>query len=338
MTSASRRIDLGRWRSLAGYGHFALRRDAADAPTFCQFSGGSTSAFLACMSPDEVVLSFQNTGREHERTLEFVREVGEALGREVLWLEFRPPKQKGAPPREFQWARVDFKTAARRGEPFAEFMRCINEYRATKGEPDVSPWAGSRICTVHLKHRVLDHYQRSTGIDADDRWVGLRADEPERVYGLRRQQTRDRGLFAPLFDAGVTKADVLEFWSRQSFDLGIPEHDGNCDGCFLKDQADIARAIGDRPEAVKWWGGMQERYARFGGETHVGYRQLAAELPARLAMEEAFRLRLPLADTFGLSPRRFNQILRQEKKRYEEGPKRVSCSCEASMTPEGDDA
>jgi 3'-phosphoadenosine 5'-phosphosulfate sulfotransferase (PAPS reductase)/FAD synthetase len=46
------------------------------------FSGGETSAYMIDfikrnLAYDDVVYTFANTGLEHERTLEFVRRVGE---------------------------------------------------------------------------------------------------------------------------------------------------------------------------------------------------------------------------------------------------------------------
>lgn len=62
--------------------------------------------------------SFQNTGEEHRRTYEFVDELAAASGREITWLEYRPPKRRGGPPREASFAIVNAKTADRNGGPF----------------------------------------------------------------------------------------------------------------------------------------------------------------------------------------------------------------------------
>ena len=214
-------------------------------------------------------------------------------------------------------------------------MRAINQYRRACGNPPIAPWAKERLCTTHVKHRVLDHYLRSLSVAAHDRWVGLRADEPHRVAGLRRQETATRTLTAPLYQAGVTKEDVAAFRADQPFDLGIPEHDGNCDGCFLKDQADIARAIGTTPEATAFWQGMQDDHPRFGGERLPSYAMLAGELPVRLDIERALRDgKEPPAPPPGVDPRRL--VVIQERKRYAAGPQTFSCACEGAMDPEHD--
>lgn len=326
-------LDFGRWDSLRGYGAFAARDN--ENPLVIQFSGGRTSAFMTAMAPDEAMVFFENTGVEDEKTLEFVQNVGESLGIDIVWLEMRPPVKKGARPRDFRWERVNFKTASRKGEPFEDFMRCINEYRDSKGEPHIAPWVNGRICTTHLKHRVLDHYLTEHGIEAHDRWLGLRADEPDRVRKLQAQETRTKGLLAPLHTAGIDKPTILDFWSRQPFDLGLEEEDGNCRGCFLKDMADVSRSIGKDPWHVEWWSRMQETYSRFGGEKWPSYRVLAEQRPMRLAIEGALREGadpIAMLEASGATvDKRVKLIVRQEVRRFENGPTQFSCACESSM-------
>lgn len=327
-------LQFGKLASLKSSGPFVAR----DEFSIVQFSGGRTSATLAALSDERCQLFFENTGKEHEKTLEFVQAMSEAIGRKVTWLEFRPPARRGAPPKEFGFAIVDFKTAARKGEPFAEMMRCMAEYRATKRKPPVAPWAKSRICTTHLKHRVLDHYLTSIGVHGHERMLGLRADEPDRVARLPAQETRVKTLRAPLTEAGITKVDVLEFWSDKDFDLGLEEHEGNCDGCFLKDQADRSRAIGNDPETTMYWQSLQDTYPRFGGRDCVSYTQLAKELPARLLVERILsRGEKPNLEYISAltgapaSPRRLQLVIEQERKRFIHGTQKFSCACESSM-------
>ena len=308
------------------YGPFEAK---TDNPLFVQFSGGLTSGFMTCMAPDHAIITYQNTGREHEKTLEFIQRVGDALNREIVWLEFRPPKLLGYEPNKFQWERVNFRTAARKGEPFYECMNALAAYRRHKNETPIAPWARQRLCTTYLKHRVLDHYVRDLGIHAHDRWIGLRADEEHRVAGLRMQETRDKGLHVPLYLAGLSVWDIRAFWEKQPFTLDIETYLGNCDGCFLKDQGDQSRAIGDNPSAIEFWDRMQREFPMFGGQDHPGYAALANEMPTRLAIESAFREQKEPIDDKRLSPKRFLQVLRQEKRRYEEGSSSWSCACES---------
>ena len=324
-------INLGRWRSMLEYGPFAAH---TNNPLFVQFSGGATSGFMACMAPDNAVITYQNTGREHEKTLEFVQRVGDELKRDIVWLEWRPPSGEGSPPDMFKWERVNFTSAARKGEPFYECMKALAAYRKSKNEEPIAPWARQRLCTTYLKHRVLDHYVRDQGIHAHDRWIGLRADEPHRVAGLRKQETRDKGLHVPLYEGGISVWDIHAFWEKQPFSLGIEAFRGNCDGCFLKDQADQSRAIGTEPSAVEFWARMQREFPRFGGQDHPGYVALAHELPTRLGIETALREQREPEDDGRLLPKRFLNVLRQEKRRFEDGSSQWSCACETKIDDE----
>ena len=57
----------------------------------------------------------------------------------------------------------------------------------------------------------------------------------------------------PLADAGVAERDVLAWWKRQPFDLGIPSYAGNCVLCFLKGRAKLLRLIREDPSRADWW-------------------------------------------------------------------------------------
>ena len=52
----------------------------------------------------------------------------------------------------------------------------------------------------------------------------------------------------PLADAGARQADVLDWWKRQPFDLGIPSYAGNCTLCMLKGRAKLIRLIRAGPD------------------------------------------------------------------------------------------
>jgi hypothetical protein len=318
-------LNLGPWNRLVGSGPFAYR-----GPAFAGISGGRTSAMMAALCDERVVFTFCNTGREHPRTLDYLNELDAALGRRIVWLEFRPPRVKGARPRDFEFAVVDYRTAARKGEPFDAFMQALAEYRAANGEPPLAPWARGRICTGYLKHKVKEHYIASLGITEYDNVVGLRADEPRRVRELLALGTKRYTFRCPLFDAQITKKDVLAFWASQSFDLDLPEHLGNCTGCYLKDYADISRALGEPETDAAWWIAMQRRYKDFGGRNFPGYDRLLHELPTRLSIEAALRRGEQPESDGRLEPKHFKLVVIQERKRMESGAAAFSCACEAT--------
>lgn len=295
-------------------------------------SGGRTSAYMATLLPKDTILSFQNTGREHPATLDFLRELEQFLGREIVWLEWRPPAEVGGRPRDFRFERVTFETADRKGEVFRGLMEALAAFRRVhKGLPPIAPWARARLCTSYLKIRVQEHFVASLKWDEYISYIGLRADEPNRVAVSKARATEAKTIAVPLFDLGVTKDDVNTFWSRQSFDLRIQPHQGNCTACFLKDQADTSRVMMEPETDPEFWEEMQESYPNFGGEAHAGYANLRAEGPMRLSIEASLRggaSRKSLIAPEGFDPKRFRLVVIQEDKRIQHGATPFSCNCE----------
>jgi 3'-phosphoadenosine 5'-phosphosulfate sulfotransferase (PAPS reductase)/FAD synthetase len=244
------------------------------------FSGGRTSAYMLRHIidangglPDRVVVSFQNTGREMPETLDFVAEVGSRWGVPIVWLEYRPT----APFFEV----VSHNSASRNGEPF-DMLIDRKQYL---------PNQQSRFCTIELKIRTAKRYLVSLGWKRWINAIGLRKDEPDRLVNLPRTwnpkgewvqqevkgklkrvwvgepRAKDRWLsWTPLADAGVGRHHVTEFWSRQGFDLRLPNVKGNCwlgncDGCFLKSEAHVAAFTRDFPERAAWWEAAEARIA-----------------------------------------------------------------------------
>jgi 3'-phosphoadenosine 5'-phosphosulfate sulfotransferase (PAPS reductase)/FAD synthetase len=213
------------------------------------FSGGRTSAYMLHQIledngglPDRVVVAFQNTGREMPQTLDFVAEVGSRWGVPIVWLEYLPT----AP----GFMVVDHVTAARNGEPFAALIR----------KRKFLPNQQARFCTQELKVRPAKKYLLSLGWDRWTNAVGLRADEPRR---LNKPPPKDRwAVWTPLAAAGIGKLDVKAFWDAQPFDLKLPNIRGkswlgNCDGCFLKSEANVAALAREFPERHQWWEDME---------------------------------------------------------------------------------
>jgi 3'-phosphoadenosine 5'-phosphosulfate sulfotransferase (PAPS reductase)/FAD synthetase len=214
------------------------------------FSGGRTSAFMLHEIlqangplPERVVVSFQNTGREMPETLDFVEACSARWGVRVVWLEYRPE----APRFEV----VSHNSASRYGQPFEALIR----------RRRMLPNRVARFCTAELKVHTQSRYLHSLGWE---RWacaVGIRADEPRRLGG--RTAARERWTnWYPLAAAGVAKRDVARFWTRQPFDLRLPNVNGrtqlgNCDGCFLKSEAALAALARDHPERAAWWERME---------------------------------------------------------------------------------
>jgi 3'-phosphoadenosine 5'-phosphosulfate sulfotransferase (PAPS reductase)/FAD synthetase len=298
-------------------------------PAIAGISGGSTSGMMAALAGKGVALAFQNTGREHRRTYEFLGELADLIERPITWIEYRPPKAKGDPPGKSRLEIVDFNSADRSGAPFELLLDAIAAYRKTLGKGPIAPWWRSRICTTYLKTRLARAWMESRGESTWDELVGLRADEPDRVAKLRVGVPRRIGRRAPLAEAGITLADVTAFFDRQPIKLGLSPHLGNCDGCFLKNQADLSRALVETGTAELWqrWA---EKFPGFGGKNFAGYALLAAEAPLRLLIEAAIRAGVAPENNGSMDARRFKLVVIQERKRVVGELPAFSCACEGS--------
>jgi len=204
------------------------------------FSGGRTSAYMLHQIleandglPDRVVVTFQNTGREHPKTLDFVAQVASRWAVPVVWLEFRPEKPF--------FEIVNHNSASRKGEPFEALIRKKGGYLPNQQQ---------RYCTEILKVVTAKRYVRTLGWDRWTNAKGIRADEAHR---LAKPDTDRWVSWSPLADAGVSRRDVIAFWNRQPFDLNLPVVNGktvggNCVDCFLKSEAEIAAWMRDNPQ------------------------------------------------------------------------------------------
>ncbi|WP_282610841.1 phosphoadenosine phosphosulfate reductase family protein [Pelagibius sp. Alg239-R121] len=228
------------------YAHASYR---IAGPTHIAFSGGRTSAYMLYhilaahdgKLPSDVVVSFQNTGREMPETLDFVADCARHWSVPITWLERDSDDDRG-------FRTVGHNDAARNGEPFQRLVE----------ERGYLPNAVARFCTAELKVRVAKRYMLSLGYSHWTSVLGLRADEAKRVARACAPTKERWQNHCPLADAGITKRQISAFWKRQTFDLRLANVEGktplgNCDGCFLKSEKTLAALIRDFPERAQWW-------------------------------------------------------------------------------------
>ncbi|WP_288806286.1 hypothetical protein [uncultured Novosphingobium sp.] len=238
-------------------------------PALISFSGGRTSAYMlkriidahGGMLPDDVHVCFANTGKEREETLRFVHECGVRWNVPITWLEWRAGA--GATTEE-RFAVVGYNSASRNGEPLSAIFK----------RRKYLPNAVTRFCTAEAKIETMKQFMISKGYATWLNVVGLRADEPHRLLKqvLRNMKGKERWRSScPLAVGGVIKRHVLRFWLGrnqwgtdrryplpQGFDLGLDDHDGNCDACMLKGYAVLAHIERKRPGTLDWWIGEED--------------------------------------------------------------------------------
>lgn len=233
-------------------------------PTSISFSGGRTSGFMLWQIlqahggklPDDVVVCFQNTGLEHPKTYEFIRDVEQKWQVPIVWLELVVNKtvddedtNRGT--RVYWYKKVDFCTAAKAGEPFRDLIL----------QRKYLPNPMTRFCTVELKIKTLIRYlKHELGWEDWDNCIGLRADEPRRVAKMKGDIKAENPIM-PMAEAGHTLKDVTDFWKQHDFDLGLPGGDntfGNCVGCFLKGRSKLEKIMDSNPDHFNWWRNIEK--------------------------------------------------------------------------------
>jgi 3'-phosphoadenosine 5'-phosphosulfate sulfotransferase (PAPS reductase)/FAD synthetase len=236
-------------------------------PTAIQYSGGRSSTYMLikCWEahngkfPETVKVLFENTGLEREETLEFVHRIETHYGIPVTWLEYKNnrgfnPQQPKVTGHSFRV--VNFKTAARKGEPFRQLIEYVVERRRFYRDYMSAslPNPVQRFCTGELKIKTSRRYLASIGIplSSSTHVLGIRYDEPRRYNKLIAAYGDD--FYFPLMEAKVSKPEVDLYWKNNpKLDLTIPSDQGNCNLCFLKSKRSILTTMSQTTEFDAFW-------------------------------------------------------------------------------------
>jgi 3'-phosphoadenosine 5'-phosphosulfate sulfotransferase (PAPS reductase)/FAD synthetase len=217
----------------------------------CTFSGGRTSAFMGRLLMElpqykeyDKVFLFANTGKEKEKTLEFINKCDKEWKLNVVWLEalVNPEKNKGT-----KHKIVSYKTASRNGEPFVEVVK---KY----GIPN--PFMS--ICTRELKQRPMDSYIKSLGYKDITTAIGIRYDERHRK-SIRAEETNT--IYPLCDDVKVDSEFIRNWWDKQTWDLKLKDYEGNCDLCFKKSIRKRLTMIKQNPISAEWWLNVEAKFA-----------------------------------------------------------------------------
>ena len=211
-------------------------------------SGGRTSGYMTemlLMSGMKPIIAYANTGWEHPLTLKFVEQchdrwldlygVGITLLEAVVHHNERLPSSHKV---------MTFETLSRNCEPYLEvvkkygianvaYMHCTREL---KENPIISYMESIGGVTGHIKNKKAVSANYET-------FLGIRADEPKRLGGLRDGKQKKVYPLADWAPFRVDKLDVLDFWETMPFNLEIEEHEGNCLGCFKKSTSKLLAVI-----------------------------------------------------------------------------------------------
>lgn len=186
------------------------------------FSGEKTSAYMTILEykAGDIVL-FQDTGREHPKTYKFINDF-----------------------EAFEQIPIIRIKMVNTSDPF----RSLLEKKGFKVIPNMK----KRICTAELKIATAKRYLRSIGVRRFENFLGFRSDEPNRVLNRKAAFKNVIDKF-PLYEKGINKAMVNDFWSKKKYNLEIPSILGNCTLCFMKGESAIMAILREFPELATPW-------------------------------------------------------------------------------------
>lgn len=194
------------------------------------FSGGRTSAYLTWLISrhgNGAKFVFMDTGAEHPKTYDFVRNVAMHFKIDLVCLrvEFNPELGKAS---DYRVVSVDDI-----GPDLGPWSAMVAKYGV--------PYFGGAFCTDRMKLVPFKKYcDEQFGRGNYETWLGIRADEPKRLA------TKD-GIRYLAEISDFDKQDVIDWWGKQSFDLDLDEHLGNCVFCMKKSDLKLAAAQRDEP-------------------------------------------------------------------------------------------
>jgi hypothetical protein len=190
---------------------------------------------------------FANTGLEHENTLKFVDRCDREWGLNLTWLEAvtHHGADKGCTHKI-----VNYKDATR---GMSVFVDMVEKY----GIPN----AAYLHCNRELKLNPIKSWKRGLNLIKCKYALGIRVDEIDRMSA----DAKKRNIIYPLIAWRPTyKAEIIDWWSRQPFDLEIKEHYGNCVTCWKKSARKLLTVAKYSPEHFDAFDYMEQNLSECG--------------------------------------------------------------------------
>lgn len=198
------------------------------------FSGGRSSAYMVYQlmrSHPDTDFIFMDTGAEHPKTYEFIKNIVEHWGIKLTCLRVVVNPELG---QANSYREITLDELTQDLQPFRDVCYKYG-----------LPYLGGAFCTRSMKLEPFTRYcNEKYGKNNYQTWLGIRADEPKRL--------KPKDGYKYLADiSDFDKQDIINWWKRQPFDLEIPEHLGNCVFCVKKGVNKIALAARDEPKMAE---------------------------------------------------------------------------------------
>ena len=204
------------------------------------FSGGKTSAYMTIHNYKEGdLVIFCDTGREHEKTYKFINDFEAFENIPIIRLKYYGAEN-----------------------PFTEML--------IKRKYKVIPNRVKRFCTDELKIKTCKRYLRSIGIRRFENFIGFRSDEPLMVK-RRNQKFKNVIDKFPLYEQGINKKMINDYFEKKPYNLEIPSILGNCTLCFMKGKNAIMAILREYPELADEWINDEneaQKHGKYGGHTY----------------------------------------------------------------------
>jgi len=225
------------------------------------FSGGRTSGYMVHLFEEakrrygvKVEYIFNDTGAEHPKTYEFIRNVVSHYNINLTCLRVVTNKEKGI---GSSFKIIPLSECKPDLVPFKEVCEAYN-----------TPSVKAATCTREMKLVPSQKYLKEKYKNDYTTWLGIRLDEPNRLKNIdiqrelfidENKKKKRKTKYKVKYLAEISefeKQDVLNFWANQPFDLDLEEHLGNCVFCVKKGINKIALATRDEPKLAKQFSSM----------------------------------------------------------------------------------
>lgn len=203
------------------------------------FSGGRTSAYLVHLMEQrrkkeniDVEYVFMDTGAEHPKTYEFIKNCVEYFDIELTVLKSVINQELGV---GVKYKRININECKWDLSLFKEMMSKHSTPCLT------SPFSNGRLKTEPMMKYIKDNYPEPA-----TQWLGMRIDEKNRLKSKPNIK-----YLAEI--SSMEKIDIVGWWAEMPFDLEIGDWLGNCVFCYKKSPVKIALAMKQEPELAKEW-------------------------------------------------------------------------------------
>ena len=228
-------------------------------PRVFNFSGGKTSAYMTIHNYEEGdLVIFCDTGREHPKTYKFINDFEAFEKIPVIRLTYYNSEN-----------------------PFTEMLSRRN-YK-------IIPNRVKRFCTDELKIKTCKRYLRSIGIRRFENFIGFRSDEPLRIK-RRVQKFKNVIDKFPLYEQGINKEIINDYFKNKPYTLEIPSILGNCTLCFMKGKNAIMAILREYPELADEWINDENQSKKYHkNNSHTYFHNTTIEQLKNMAQNNLFK-------------------------------------------------